>query len=66
MLIATVLVVLGAWGRRFRNGRRPGGGRAERVSGHPVGFRGWRNVPVAISAAVLSCGGVATAAVAWC
>ncbi|MGW1738625.1 hypothetical protein ACWCPQ_07400 [Nocardia sp. NPDC001965] len=66
MLIATVLVALGALGRRFRNGRRPGDDRTERVPGHPVGFRRWRGLAMGISAAAISFGGVATVAVACC
>ncbi|WP_327150925.1 hypothetical protein [Nocardia sp. NBC_01329] len=63
MLIATVLITLGALGRRARNGRRPRGGESIRSRDRAAGFAGWRGVSVAASAAVVSFAGVATAAV---
>lgn len=66
MLIATVLITLGALGRRIRNGRRPGNGGAEHAHDRTTAGAGRRRVSVAISAAVVSCGGVATAAVVCC
>ncbi|GGK91405.1 hypothetical protein [Nocardia jinanensis] len=66
MLIATVLITLGALGRRFRTGRRPRDGEPGRMRDRSVGVAGWRGVSVAISAAVVSFSGVATAAVVCC
>ncbi|MGW5381109.1 hypothetical protein [Nocardia sp. NPDC003963] len=66
MLIATVLITLGALGRRLWDGRRSRDGEPRPVCDRAVGGAGWRGVPVALSAAVVSLGGVAAAAVVCC
>ncbi|MFI2230228.1 hypothetical protein [Nocardia testacea] len=63
MLIATLLITVGALGRRWRTGRLP----RERATARTPRGRRRRGVPVAVPIAFASLGGVtATVAVVCC
>jgi hypothetical protein len=63
MLIATLLITLGALGRRWRNGRPPGESGSERPA---EGIR-WRGAGVVVPIGLASLGGLtATVTVVCC
>ncbi|MGW4066452.1 hypothetical protein [Nocardia grenadensis] len=62
MLVATLLITLGALGRRWRNGRTSGKGASARPE---EGFR-WRNARAAVPIALTSVGAITTAVAVVC
>ncbi|MEU1952600.1 hypothetical protein [Nocardia rhamnosiphila] len=62
MLIATLLITLGALGRRWRNGRPP---RAS-ASARPAEGSRWRGVRVVVPIGLASAGGLTATVAAVC